>query len=373
MPRKYKSKIAAAVHEAMQDAYDIGLLDKKTMREFDESCLTTVGRFSPKQIKKIREREGVSQAVLARHLNVETKLVGEWERGEKEPSGPLAEAACARARPRALTPSPEAVRKTRRSSLRRAREEARGECDGRASRSEADQQAQDRRHPRRRHRQRGGAGGHPRAGGGGRPLRHRLRLGPPRLVVPALRQDRRHDAGRRAGADRQARCHLSGRRRLARRARPRLAVGPADPDPPRLPAVREPAPRAAVRGPEITARRPQARRHRLLHRAREQRGRVFLGRRALVRGHRARAGGPGGPVHQEGLRPGHALRLRSGHDAQAQGGGLGHQVERHLHLDALLGRALRRHRQGVPAGQDQPVPRRHPGRPPGAQPAPGST
>jgi putative transcriptional regulator len=88
MPGSYKSRIAAAVHEAMQDAYDIGLLDKKTMREFDESCLTTVGRLSPKQIRKIRDREGVSQAVLARHLNVETKLVGEWERGEKEPSGP---------------------------------------------------------------------------------------------------------------------------------------------------------------------------------------------------------------------------------------------------------------------------------------------
>ena len=58
------------------------------MREFDESCLTEVSRLSPKQIRKIRDREGVSQAVLARHLNVETKLVGEWERGEKEPSGP---------------------------------------------------------------------------------------------------------------------------------------------------------------------------------------------------------------------------------------------------------------------------------------------
>ena len=51
MPKKYKSKIAAAVHEAMQDAYDIGLLDKKTMREFDESCLTMVGPLSPKHIK----------------------------------------------------------------------------------------------------------------------------------------------------------------------------------------------------------------------------------------------------------------------------------------------------------------------------------
>ena len=80
-------------------------------------------------------------------------------------------------------------------------------------------------------------------------------------------------------------------------------------------------------------------------------------------------GHPAGGVHQEGLRPRHALRLRAGHDAQAQGGGLRHQVERHLHLDALLGRALRRHRQGVPAGQDQPVPHRHPDRAPRAQPA----
>ena len=240
-------------------------------------------------------------------------------------------------------------------------------------RSEADQQAQDRRHPRRRYRQRGGAGGHPRAGGGGRALRHRLRLGPSRLVLPALRQDRRHDASRRARADRQARCDLSGRRGLARRARSRLALGPADPHPPRLSAVRESAPRAAVRGPEITARRPQAGRHRLLHRAREQRGRIFLGRRSLLRGHRAGAGGPGGPIHQEGLRPGHALRLRARHDAQAQGGGLRHQVERHLDLHALLGRALRRHRQGVPAGQDQPVPRRHSRRASGAQSRPGST
>ncbi len=67
----------------------------------------------------------------------------------------------------------------------------------------------------------------------------------------------------------------------------------------------------------------------------------------MFRGHRAGAGGPGGDVHQEGLRPRDALRLQSGHDAQAQGGRLRHQVERHLHLDALLGRALRRHRQGV--------------------------
>ena len=88
MAKVYRSKIAAAVHEAMQDAHDIGLLDKKTMREFDASCLTTVEDVSPKQLLALRNREGVSQAVLARYLNVAVKLVGEWERGEKRPSGP---------------------------------------------------------------------------------------------------------------------------------------------------------------------------------------------------------------------------------------------------------------------------------------------
>ena len=88
MPKIYKSRILAAVHEAMQDAHDVGVLGKKTMREFHASCLTEVERLSAKQVAALREREGVSQAVLARYLNVTVKLVGEWERGEKRPSGP---------------------------------------------------------------------------------------------------------------------------------------------------------------------------------------------------------------------------------------------------------------------------------------------
>ena len=88
MPKTYKSKILAAVHEAMQDAHDVGVIDKKTMRQFDSSCLTEVKNLSPDEVVRLRRREGVSQAVMARHLNVAVKLVGEWERGEKRPSGP---------------------------------------------------------------------------------------------------------------------------------------------------------------------------------------------------------------------------------------------------------------------------------------------
>jgi putative transcriptional regulator len=88
MAKAYKGKILASVHEAMQDAHDVGDSDTKTMRQFDGACLTTVEALSAKEISALREREGVSQAVLARHLKVAVKLVGEGERGEKRPSGP---------------------------------------------------------------------------------------------------------------------------------------------------------------------------------------------------------------------------------------------------------------------------------------------
>jgi len=88
MAKKYKSKVSAAVREAMSDLHDIGLIDKRTMREFDDRCLTKVDPLTARQIQKLREREGVSQGIFARHLNVAVKLVGEWERGEKRPSSP---------------------------------------------------------------------------------------------------------------------------------------------------------------------------------------------------------------------------------------------------------------------------------------------
>jgi len=88
MTKTYKSKILDAVHEAMADAHDVGVIDKKTLRDFDASCLTTVEKLTAKDVAALREHEGVSQAVMARHLNVAVKLIGEWERGEKRPSGP---------------------------------------------------------------------------------------------------------------------------------------------------------------------------------------------------------------------------------------------------------------------------------------------
>jgi len=43
--------------------------------------------MSADAIRALRERERVSQAVLARYLNVTTGLISQWERGEKHPAG----------------------------------------------------------------------------------------------------------------------------------------------------------------------------------------------------------------------------------------------------------------------------------------------
>ncbi len=88
MTKKYASRIAHVVHEAAADAHKAGALSKTTMRKFDMLCLARVDELTPKEIVALREREKVSQAVLARHLNVTTGLISQWERGERRPSGP---------------------------------------------------------------------------------------------------------------------------------------------------------------------------------------------------------------------------------------------------------------------------------------------
>ena len=83
-----RESILAVVHETALGLYDAGVIDKQTMREFDELCLTPVHEFTSEEIRNLREREHVSQTVFARHLNVNKSLVSQWERGEKRPAGP---------------------------------------------------------------------------------------------------------------------------------------------------------------------------------------------------------------------------------------------------------------------------------------------
>ncbi len=87
MSKTYRSDALGAIHETASDLHDAGLMDKRTLRKFNELCLTPICPMQPDQIRALRERERVSQAVFALHLNVSTGLISQWERGEKHPAG----------------------------------------------------------------------------------------------------------------------------------------------------------------------------------------------------------------------------------------------------------------------------------------------
>ena len=84
---KTKSEALAAVHEAIADLHGIGLVDKTTMRRFDELCLAAVPSYSPDEIRALRERLNISQAVLASVINASANSIQKWEQGAKRPSG----------------------------------------------------------------------------------------------------------------------------------------------------------------------------------------------------------------------------------------------------------------------------------------------
>lgn len=84
---KKRSKILDAVHETAKDLYAAGVIDQVTMREFDRACLSPVPPLRASDIRRIRQRAHVSQAVFAAVLNTSVSTVQKWEVGQKRPTG----------------------------------------------------------------------------------------------------------------------------------------------------------------------------------------------------------------------------------------------------------------------------------------------
>jgi len=64
MARQYRSNVKASIHETAEGLYGAALLDKKTMRAFDEGCLTPVRPLSGPEIRALRER-GIARVFKA--------------------------------------------------------------------------------------------------------------------------------------------------------------------------------------------------------------------------------------------------------------------------------------------------------------------
>jgi putative transcriptional regulator len=85
---KKQSNILDAVHGTASDLHRLGFINKHSMERYDALCGPPVPDYSPDQIKSLRERYRISQAVLASILNISLSTIQKWEIGEKHPGGP---------------------------------------------------------------------------------------------------------------------------------------------------------------------------------------------------------------------------------------------------------------------------------------------
>jgi len=85
---KRNSRILDEMHETARGLHSAGLISKRRMGEFEALCNLDVHEIQPQQIKALREKANVSQAVFAAVLNTSLSTVQKWEVGDKRPSGP---------------------------------------------------------------------------------------------------------------------------------------------------------------------------------------------------------------------------------------------------------------------------------------------
>ena len=89
---KGQSRLGKALSEMASDMHGAGLLargayEKITMRQMGKTRVASAAAVKPKDIRAMRERAHMSQAVFARHLNVTPGYVSQLERGAKQPTG----------------------------------------------------------------------------------------------------------------------------------------------------------------------------------------------------------------------------------------------------------------------------------------------
>jgi len=89
MKLKYKNNngVLESIHKTMSGLQKEGHVSTITMKKFDKLCLADVHNLAPEDIKKIREKEHVSQSVFAAYLNISVSTIQKWEIGLKKPSG----------------------------------------------------------------------------------------------------------------------------------------------------------------------------------------------------------------------------------------------------------------------------------------------
>ncbi len=89
---KKLGSVTEAILEMADDMHRVGIMDdadynKITLRHLGKEKVPTAEPVTADDIRKMRKRARMSQAVFARHLNVTTGYVSQLERGAKHPTG----------------------------------------------------------------------------------------------------------------------------------------------------------------------------------------------------------------------------------------------------------------------------------------------
>src|ERR1700760_3949052 len=87
------SRLTREMRELAEGMHANGTMDEASYRKITMRDVSTVADATPtplsgEEIKALRERAHMSQAVFARHLNLTVGYVSQLERGAKRPSGP---------------------------------------------------------------------------------------------------------------------------------------------------------------------------------------------------------------------------------------------------------------------------------------------
>ena len=90
--QKTKQRIRAEIVENTRGMHRVGLVDdakleQTTLRMLGKDALPKVAALSPAEIARVRQKAGLSQAVLAGYMNVAVNTVSLWERGQRRPAG----------------------------------------------------------------------------------------------------------------------------------------------------------------------------------------------------------------------------------------------------------------------------------------------
>ncbi|SRR6266536_944362 len=93
MAKKGNRRLTEELLETVREMHASGLMtkaahEKITMRHMGDAARTAKVTLTGPEIRALRQRANLSQAVFARYLHLTTGYVSQLERGAKRPTGP---------------------------------------------------------------------------------------------------------------------------------------------------------------------------------------------------------------------------------------------------------------------------------------------